>query len=75
MDAVIDDIAIRSPLDARAALFSSLTLRNALLATLESGRKSYCIREIEEALHLALGHSSSRVQSWDARPSRMGCVL
>jgi hypothetical protein len=54
MDAVFDDIAIRSPLDALAALFSSLTLRNALLATLESGSKGYCVREIEEALHLAL---------------------
>jgi hypothetical protein len=39
MDAVFDDIAIRSPLDALAALFSSLALRNALLATLESGSK------------------------------------
>jgi hypothetical protein len=49
MDAVFDDIAIRSPLDAFAALFSSLALRNTLLATLESGSKGYCVRKIEEA--------------------------
>jgi hypothetical protein len=49
MDTVFDDIAIRSPLDALAALSSSLALRNALLATLESGSKGYCVREIEEA--------------------------
>jgi hypothetical protein len=54
MDAVFDDVAIRSPLDALAALFSSLTLRNALLATLESGSKDYSGRKTEEALHLAL---------------------
>jgi hypothetical protein len=49
MDAVFDDIAIRSPLNALAALFPSLALRNALLATLESGSKGYCVRKIEEA--------------------------
>ena len=54
MDAVFNDIAIRSPLDALAALFSSLVLRNALLATLESGSKGYSVRETEQALHLAL---------------------
>ena len=54
MDAVFDDVAIRSPLDALAALFSSLTLRNALLATLDTNSKSCSDNAIKDVLDLAL---------------------
>ena len=40
MDAVFGDVAIRSPLDVLAALYSSLTLRKTLLATLVNSRKN-----------------------------------
>ncbi|KAI9876481.1 MAG: hypothetical protein M1830_006420, partial [Pleopsidium flavum] len=52
MDIVVDDFAIRSPLDALAAWWSSLTLHRALLAALEKTTESG--RRIQRDLDLAL---------------------
>ena len=54
LDAVFGDVTIRSPLDVLAALFSSLTLRNTLLATLVNSRKNRRQKSVTIGLQLAL---------------------